>query len=349
MSANIQARCEATHMEPGGIKAFTFRLLGQQTEILHDLRPGKHVAISYPDQFGVTQERLYSITNQPREAMFEIAVKSAGRGGVSDSMHAALHEGANISVRYVAGEITVDTVLDFERLGMIAGGIGVTLPIALLRELDRSACQGKHVPQTTLIVCFPRMADVPFLQELLQLSLTASWFKLQIHLTREDAMAAGPFVSGRPSATSLLAMGQPQSVVICGSHAFAQTFREHVRACFPSASQQIESFTPPAAQLPQDGSELPQACRIEIADNGQVVEAESGRSLLEMLEGEGISIRSQCRAGICGSCRVRVTGGSSRFEADFCLSDSEREKGYALACCTFPMSGNIQIDLRPGA
>lgn len=345
MSASIQTRCEAMQLESGGIKVFSIRVLSEPLEFLRDLRPGKHVAISYPDRSGNIQERLYSITNRPHEAMFEIAVKSTGRGGVSDSMHAALRAGESISVRNVAGEITVDTVIGFECLGMIAGGIGVTLPIALLRELNRKATQGARVPQTTAILCFPRITDIPFLQELLRMSSNSSWFKLQIHLTREEAVPEGPFVSGRPSVASLHVMGQPQSVVICGSHAFAQTFREHVRACFPSADQQIESFTPPAAQLPQPRRETTQFCQIEIAHNGQVVEAESGKSLLEILESKGIQIRNQCRAGICGSCRIRVAGGRSRFEADFCLSDSEKEVGYALACCTFPMSGSIHVDL----
>ena len=235
MNANINARCKATRTEPGGIKVFTISALGESMKILRDLRPGRHVAISYPNQSGAIQERLYSIMAQPEETAFEIAVKSTGRGGVADNMHATLNEGASISLLHVAGEITIDTVLGFECLGMIAGGIGVTLPLALLRELDRKARHGMRVPQSTLIVCFPRVADIPFLQELLQLSLTAPWFKLQIHLTRENAGTTGCFVSGRPTAASLHVMGQPQSVVICGSHAFVRTFREHVRIRFPSA------------------------------------------------------------------------------------------------------------------
>src|SRR2546427_11945172 len=77
-------------------------------------------------------------------------------------------------------------------------------------------------------------------------------FDLRIHITREDIAAHGPFVPGRPSQQSLLALGQPQAVVICGGHAFAQTFREHARACFPGAIQHIEAFTPPAASRSEE-------------------------------------------------------------------------------------------------
>lgn len=358
MSAALQAgsmlaRCAAARAEAGGVMVYTLRVQGASAQFLGGLRPGRHVAVEHADASGTMQQRLYSITRyepcseHDGAGQFDIAVKSSGRGSVSDHMHAVLRAGSTLPLGGVAGDITADLVLGLDSLVMLAGGIGLTLPLALLRELDRLRQQGRRVPRTTLLLCFARMADIPFLQELQQLCETAPWFDLRIHITREDIAAHGPFVPGRPSQQSLLALGQPQAVVICGGHAFAQTFREHARACFPGAIQHIEAFTPPAASTAQPG-ETAQACQLQIAHSGQIVEAASGKSLLEILEGVGIAIRSQCRAGICGSCRIRITGGSSRLEADFCLSDREKEAGYALACCTFPSAGHIHVDLKPG-
>lgn len=352
--AIVRARCEAARAEAGGVKVYTLRVHGASAQFLGSLRPGRHVAIEHPDASGAVQQRLYSITRYQRcrdhedAGLFEIAVKSSGRGSVSDHMHAVLGEGGELPMHHVSGDITADLVLGLDSLVMLAGGIGLTLPLALLRELAQLQRQGRRVPRTTLLLCFARMADIPFLQELQQLCETAPWFDLRIHITREDIAAHGPFVPGRPSQQSLLALGQPQAVVICGGHAFAQTFREHARACFPDAIQHIEAFTPPVASAVQAGDAV-QSCRLELAHSGQIVEAPSGKSLLDILEGVGIAIRSQCRAGICGSCRIRIAGGSSRLEADFCLSDKEKDAGYALACCTFPASGHIHVDLKPGA
>lgn len=348
MSTVIQARCEAVQTQAGGVRVYTLRALDAPAPFLDSLRPGRHAALQHPDASGLVQERLYSITRQGEGGLFEIAVKSSGRGSVSDHMHAVLGEGCVLPVNHVSGEITADLLLGLDSLAMLAGGIGLTLPLALLRELERLERGGRRVPRTTLLLCFPRIGDIPFLEELRQLAASADWFELRIHITREDIAAHGPFVPGRPSQDCLRALGEPQAVVICGGHAFAQTFREHARACFPGAIQHIEAFTPPAAAAAQAG-EAPQACRLEIAHSGQIIEARSGQSLLEILEGVGVAIRSQCRAGICGSCRIRVRGGSSRLEADFCLSDKEKDAGYALACCTFPTSGHISIDLKPGA
>ena len=75
----------------------------------------------------------------------------------------------------------------------------------------------------------------------------------------------------------------------------------------------------------------------------------AGKSLLDMLESNGIAVRSLCRAGICGNCRIKVSDGEYTLEPDFCLSDQDKDEGYALACCTFPQSGAIKVGLNPPA
>lgn len=367
MSAAIQARCVAAREEVGGVKVYTLRVQNASAQFLGGLRPGRHVAIAHPDACGTVHERLYSITRSEagessegvgRHGVFDIAVKSSGRGSVSDHMHAVLREGAMLALHHVSGGITADLVLGLDSLAMLAGGIGVTLPLALLRELARLDRQGRRVPRTTLLLSFPRIADIPFLHELLQLSLTTGWFGLRIHITREEISTNSPdslFVPGRPSHEALRALGQPQAVVICGSHGFAQAFREHARICFPQAVQHIEAFTSPDAATATASTaqvretDASQQLHLQILHSGQIISAPPGKSLLEILEGAGVAIRSQCRAGICGSCRIRMAGGCSRMEADFCLSDKDKGAGYALACCTFPTAGHISIDLKPGA
>lgn len=350
MSPVIQACCVRVKSETRDVKVFTFRAQDAPAEFLRELQPGRHVAISYPDTSGVSQQRLYSITGKEGADAFEIAVKRSDRRGVSDHMHSTLFEGSVIPLRYVSGDISVETVGGLERLGMIVGGIGITLSIALLRELARRSRNGQCVPDTVLLLCTPRVVDIPFLHELLELSKASAWFTLRIFLTQEKVQASDQFMSGRPSADALRVLGQPQAIVICGSHAFAQAFREHASALFPFAALRIESFSPSAAALAvQELGSAARSCRLHIADTGKIVEAPSGKSLLEMLEGCNVFIRSQCRAGICGNCRVKVSGGESRFESDFCLSEKEKSSGYTLACCTFPLSGDILVSLKPTA
>ena len=314
MNTVVQARCERAVPEVGGVKVFTLRAQDAHAGFLSTLQPGRHVAIHYPDTSGTLQERLYSITRRQDDDLFEIAVKRSGRSGVSDQLHSTLQEGSMVPLNYVAGDISLASIVDLEHVGMVAG-------------------------------------DIPFLHELLELDLTMAWFSLRVFVTRECIQDSGHFMSGRPPADALHILKQPQAVVICGSHAFAQTFRERTATIFPAARLLIESFTPPdaptAAEIRQGEAAAP--LRLRLADSDAVIETTPGKSLLDMLESSGVPGRSQCRAGICGSCRVRVSAGDCRFEPDFCLSDDDKEDGYALACCTFPLSGELTVDLKSAA
>ena len=340
----IQARCEHTHAEAGGVKVFALRAKGADTGFLDALQPGGHVAIRYPDFSGTPQQRLYSITRKKESDLFEIAVKRSGHHGVSDYLHSTVKEGSIIPLQYAASTVTVASISNFKRVTMLAGGIGITLPMALIRELASLSRSGKHIPAVALLLCFPRVADVPFLQELLELDLTTEWFTFRVFVTREDIQASTHFQPGRPSDQSLEALQQPDAVVICGSRTFAHEFRQRIGHRFPGARLFAESFTPPTS--PSESPETPPAsARLLLAGTGCAIEADTGKNILENLESNHISIRSQCRSGICGVCRLRVISGNCRFEPDFCLSDTDRANGYALACCTFPKSGDLTIAL----
>lgn len=344
MNQIIQARCEYMHAEAGGIKVFALRAHGADTEFLDALQPGGHVSIRYPDFSGSPQQRFYSITRMNEPDLFEIAVKRTGHRGVSDYLHSTAKEGSIIPLQHAASTVTVASISNFHRVAMLAGGIGITLPMALIRELASLSRSGKHVPAVTLLLCFPRVGDVPFLHELLELDLTTEWFTFRVFVTREDIQTCTHFQPGRPSDQSLEALQQPDAVVICGSRTFAHEFRQRVNHRFPGARLFAESFTPPPS--PRESPQAPPtSARLLLAETGCAIEADTRKSILENLETNNIPIRSQCRSGICGACRLRIISGNYRFEPDFCLSEGDRANGHALACCTFPKSGDITIAL----
>jgi vanillate O-demethylase ferredoxin subunit len=345
----LQARCERVTTEAYGVKVFTLRAQGAHAQFLNSLEPGKHVALNYPDTSGARHQRLYSIIRKQGADVFEIAVKREGRGGVSDHLHATLQMDSTASIEFVAGEISLASIVDFQQIGMLAGGIGITLPIALLRGLLERWRGGRAVPRVALLLCVPTIAETPFLQELLELELTTSWFSLQVFVTRESVKNDGHFTAGRPGVKDLSFLGTPEAVVICGSHRFAQSLREQTSARFPASKLLIESFTPPAAPgaTGQTDTQASALVRLHLTQSDQMIEVPTGKSLLDMLESSGIAVRSLCRAGICGNCRIKVLDGEYTLEPDFCLSDQDKGDGYALACCTFPQSGTVKVDLNP--
>jgi ferredoxin-NADP reductase len=206
MSARISVRCDSTAQEAGGVKIFALRLPAAANSESHAIDPGRYVALEYADMAGGVQQRMYSVTRKPAPDVFEIAVRRTGTQGVADRLHASLTEGAAVTLLYTGGDITVDAVLAHREVLMWAGGIGVTLPIALLRELAQQARQGCQVPHVTLYLCCPRVADVPFLHELLELDLTCAWFDMQVFITRQPIDTGSQhFRAGRPSEAMLRA------------------------------------------------------------------------------------------------------------------------------------------------
>lgn len=391
MNARVSVRCDSTALEAGNVKVFALRLPASHG-LCHDIDPGRYVALEYADMAGGMQQRMYSVTRKPAPDVFEIAVRHTGTHGVADRLHASLEQGAAVTLLYTGGDITVDAVLAHRQVLMWAGGIGVTLPIALLRELAELARDGWPVPHVTLYLCCPRVQDVSFLHELLALDLTCDWFDMQVFITRQPIDSdSRHFRAGRPSDEMLAALPAPGAVLLCGGHQFALETRVRVRACFPHAQLLIESFSAPKAQapapthvpcempgdmpvdLPADAppampldlplnvplnvplnaaldspAAMPARAVIAIAGQDLSWAADPGKSLLDNLEQQGVPIRSQCRSGICGSCRLKIISGDCRREADFCLDEQDVRDGYALACCTYPTAGELTVALGAG-
>ncbi|GHD66040.1 2Fe-2S iron-sulfur cluster-binding protein [Jeongeupia chitinilytica] len=338
MTTMMHARCEQAHNEAGGVKVFTLRAQSAHTAL--ELHPGGHVAIEFPDAHGVTQQRCYSIVRRPAPDTFEIAVKKTGNQGVADSLHARLNAGELLAIKYAASHITVDAVAGMRRVLMLAGGIGITLPIALIRELGKLAQQGHAVPRVELCLCTKSISAVPFLHELLELDLRSPWFSVRIFVTGDAIQSRTPhFHAGRPSDADLSTLADPDAVVICGSHAFASAQQAAMRRLHPGAKVLIESFSPPASDAaPIVVDPALAAPKVAVEGHAQVLKADPRQSLLDLLEQHKLPIKSQCRSGICGSCRIRVVDGDCRREADFALSPGEHAQGFALACCTYPSS-----------
>lgn len=348
MMAHISARCERAIVEAGEVKVFTLRLQGAETDFLETLQPGGYVAVDYPDVSGKQQQRLYSVTRKSTPELFEIAVKRTGHQGVSDSLHATLNEGSLIPISYAGGTITVSALDSARHVFMLAGGIGVTLPIALVRELAGLARAGIGVPHVTLFLCCPTVASIPFLLELLELDLTTAWFNIRIFITREDIKnASSHFCAKRPSDMALRSVTSPDVIVICGGHEFASQNKSKTAQLFPNAKFLVESFTPPTASpgaapvMPQGSG--PRSVRVTVANVNGVLVTDTEKSLLQTLEDGGIPIKSQCRSGVCGRCRVKILSGQCRREPDFCLDDHDKANGYALACCTYPVSEDVAL------
>ncbi len=88
--------------------------------------------------------------------------------------------------------------------------------------------------------------------------------------------------------------------------------------------------------------------KVTFYPSGEVVEAERGKSLLEIAKEAGIFIASICGGdGICGRCRVIIKGGEVEAAPTTLLTREEVQRGYTLACQTKALGDDVEVLIPP--
>ncbi|NMM37405.1 MAG: 2Fe-2S iron-sulfur cluster binding domain-containing protein [Glaciimonas sp.] len=86
--------------------------------------------------------------------------------------------------------------------------------------------------------------------------------------------------------------------------------------------------------------------RIIMQPSGKSVDCAYGDTVLMGLEKAGYALPNNCRAGACGECKVKVTGGQfdQGMVLDMALTQEERKQGYGLMCMAKPISEELTIE-----
>ena len=111
-----------------------------------------------------------------------------------------------------------------------------------------------------------------------------------------------------------------------------------------------ESFTPAADNKQQDNLSLDASgastasVMLYVPDFAVEKKVVQGASLLELLENNGVPIIGACRAGVCGSCKCKVTSGDVKSSSSETLTAAEIEQGFVLACSS-TVEGDVTVTL----
>jgi ring-1,2-phenylacetyl-CoA epoxidase subunit PaaE len=72
-----------------------------------------------------------------------------------------------------------------------------------------------------------------------------------------------------------------------------------------------------------------------------------GRTLIDGADAAGIELPTQCRAGVCATCRGRVLRGQVRMHDSSALEPQELAAGFVLACQSVPLTEDIELEFSP--
>jgi 3-ketosteroid 9alpha-monooxygenase subunit B len=85
-------------------------------------------------------------------------------------------------------------------------------------------------------------------------------------------------------------------------------------------------------------------CVIEIAGHPAIT-ARAGQSVIDALDGSGFATESSCRAGQCGSCKLRLRDGLVTLATDEGLTPKQLAEGWILPCVAYARSERISLSV----
>lgn len=269
--------------------------------------PGAHLEMDLPN--GLI--RHYSLTNDWRERdRYVIGVGRAfkGRGG-SEFLHRSLRCEAQVRASAPRNNFAVDPAAGSYLF--IAGGIGVTPIMSMIRW-----CEAQERPWR--LVYAARNGQRAAFYE------TLRPFGSRVHFHFDDEVNAALDVQ-----RWLADRGDGEHVYCCGPQALMDRVRDDPSGR-PSQTLHFEYFAAPAQEAaapPHSG-----AFQVELRRSGRTLSVPADRSILEVLEANGVTVPFACREGMCGTCETRVCEGGIEHR-DYVLSQDQRALGRSMMVC----------------
>ena len=311
--------------------------------------------------------RTYTLSSAPSDAHYRISVKRDGQ--VSRHLHAQLQEGDRIEVRAPAGDFMLDETSS-RPVVLLAGGVGITPMIAMLRHMVYEGLRKQRMRPATLFYAARSKNDRAFDEELAQLVAAG---KGAIKVVRvlgatTDAIEGRDFDAAGRIDMALLARSLPfgdYEFYLCGPPPFMQSLYDGLRG-YGIGDERIhaEAFGPASLTRTGAATETAQAAQSAQAGPAPVPVATEAvpvffmdslkearwtpgtGSLLELAEARGLEPEFSCREGHCGTCRTRLLAGAVTYPRP---PQAKIGEGEVLLCCAGPAqpaeSGGGRIEL----
>ncbi|WP_136708969.1 2Fe-2S iron-sulfur cluster-binding protein [Agromyces sp. H66] len=273
--------------------------------------PGSHLTLHLPNGL----ERQYSLCGDPADRRsFDIAVQLSERSaGGSRFVHESLRVGEAIEVGPPRNHFELEPARDYL---FIAGGIGITALTSMIASLPAS----RH---WSLVYLGRSRRSMPFV------NLLESRYpgRVRVHAADEQA--------GRYPAAAEAALSSAQ-VYACGPAGLM----DELTAAVPAERLHIERFVP----ADRAAGIVVQPVHVQMPGVGSF-QVPADRSILDVLEDAGAPVTGSCRKGVCGTCELRVLGGTP-LHLDSVTDDAAKDAaGVMYPCVSRALSPELSLDL----
>lgn len=281
-----------------------FTLAPSQSGGLPDYEPGAHIDFDLGD----LGTRSYSLLRFPGDSadVLRVAVQREDDGeGGSRKMH-GFAAGDSLSVSQSKNQFAM--VQNDAPVLLLAGGIGVTPIIAMATDMTE---RGKPFELHFAARTRDAMAFLPEMQP-------AYGDALSLHFDDETPIDLKAILQEAADGTEIYVCG-PKGMIEAVKSIAQDTGHAPERVHF-------ELFSNAAAHEAGD-----QPFEVEIND-GRVFTIPADKTIIDVLEDEGVDLMYDCQRGDCGICQCDIISGEPDHR-DVVLSEDERNSGKVMQIC----------------
>ncbi|GEO87055.1 MULTISPECIES: PDR/VanB family oxidoreductase [Alphaproteobacteria] len=211
---------------------------------------------------------------------------------------------------------------DAEQSVFIAGGIGITPMLCMLTRLSELG------RRWTLHYAARSRSAAAFLDEI---AVIADKGEVVCHFDDEKGGA-------RMNLDAIFTATPTAHFYCCGPEPMLAAYEKAGQA-IPREQLHVEYFSAREEAAREGGYE------VELHRSGMVLEVPAGKSILDILIANNVSVPFACNDGVCGTCETRVLSGRPDHR-DSILTDEERAAcNTMMVCCSGSKSARLVLDI----
>ncbi|KXX60731.1 ferredoxin [Rhodococcus sp. LB1] len=277
--------------------------------------PGAHIDLVLPGD----TTRQYSLMGDPDDRQrWKVGVlrEPESRGG-SEYIHDQLVEGQTVRVRGPRNHFELATS---NRYHFIAGGIGITPMIPMIRSAQTSGAEWK------LTYGGRQRSSMAFLDDLEQ------------HGDKVDVFPQD--TRGFPDLDAILSTLAPGTQVYCCGPEGLLTAVEDKCAQWKVGDPHIERFSPKHFD-----DAVNTAFDVELRESGLTLHVPADQSILQVVRAAGVGTTASCEEGTCGTCETGVHEGTPDHRDSVLTADEQAENDYMMICVSRSCSKKLVLEL----
>jgi ring-1,2-phenylacetyl-CoA epoxidase subunit PaaE len=317
-------------------------------------KAGQHLTLRATIE-GEEVRRNYSLCTAPAESDWMVTVKRIGGGLFSNWVGDALKAGDTVEVMVPHGSFTTEfSAANKRHLVGIAGGSGITPVMSLIKTLLREEPHSRF----TLLYGNRDSSSVIFLEALAGLK-DKHLGRLEIYhfldAEEQDIELFNGMLSRERLEEAISALvpdaAEVEGWFICGPGPMMDAAEGALLdRNVPKERIHIERFTadrPPQAVAQEMAQLQTQAEGVTVAvtlDGRTRRVPFTAGNILDSARAAGMPAPFACKAGVCATCRAKVTRGKVEMAVHYGLTDEEVAEGYVLTCQSVPLGRGVAVD-----